>query len=184
MNRASKVGVSSISGQQARILRNMSEHNNQFMIRRAAAADVVAVASMVDELLSEIMLAIGVQAFDVASDETVARLRDFLDAGRYVVFVAFDRSDEPVGFIAMYESCALYAGGVFGTIPELYVRPECRSLGVGQGLLEAAKQFGRSVGWTRLEVTTPPLPEFDRTLAFYEQEGFTVTGGRKLKASL
>jgi GNAT superfamily N-acetyltransferase len=162
----------------------MSKHNNQFTIRRAAVEDVAVVASMVDELLSEIMQAIGVQAFDVASDETVARLRDFLDAGRYMVFIAFDGREAPVGFIALYESCALYAGGVFGTIPELYVRPEFRSLGIGQGLLEAAKQFGKSIGWTRLEVTTPPLPEFDRTLSFYEQEGFTVTGGRKLKASL
>jgi GNAT superfamily N-acetyltransferase len=162
----------------------MSEHNNQFTIQRALAEDAPEVASMVDELLSEIMQAIGVQAFDVASDETVARLRDFLEAGRYVVFAAFDGREAPVGFIALYESCALYAGGVFGTIPELYVRPEFRGLGVGQGLLEAARQFGRSRGWTRLEVTTPPLPEFDRTLAFYEQEGFTVTGGRKLKVLL
>lgn len=27
-----------------------------------------------------------------------------------------------------------------------------------------------------------PLPEFARTLAFYKREGFSVTGGRKLKA--
>ncbi|MGC8774562.1 MAG: GNAT family N-acetyltransferase [Chlorobaculum sp.] len=162
----------------------MSEHQNQFTIRKATVVDVDAVASMVDELLSEIMQAIGVPAFDVASDETAARLRDFLETGRYVVFVAVDGSDEPAGFIALYESCALYAGGVFGTIPELFVRPECRSLGVGQGLLEAAREFGKSRGWKRLEVTTPPLPEFDRTLAFYEQEGFEVTGGRKLKVLL
>jgi GNAT superfamily N-acetyltransferase len=139
---------------------------------------------MVDELLSEIMQTIGVQAFDVASDETASRLRDFLEAGRYIVFLAFDGRGDAIGFIALYESCALYAGGVFGTIPELYVHPEFRSLGVGQGLLKSAVQFGQSRGWTRLEVTTPPLPEFDRTLAFYEQEGFEVTGGRKLKVLL
>jgi len=162
----------------------MKEFHNQFTIRRATMDDLLAVASMVDELLSEIMQAIGVQAFDVASEETVSRLQDFLDTGRYVVFASFDASDEPVGFIALYESCSLYAGGVFGTIPELYVRPEFRSLGVGQGLLKAAMHCGRSRGWKRLEVTTPPLPEFDRTLAFYEQEGFSVTGGRKMKVLL
>lgn len=162
----------------------MKEIHNQFTIRRATTDDVLAVAAMVDELLAEIMLTIGVQAFDVASEETALRLQDFLDTGRYVVFASFDASNEPVGFIALYESCALYAGGVFGTIPELYVRPEFRSLGVGQALLKAARQFGTSQGWKRLEVTTPPLPEFDRTLAFYEQEGFAVTGGRKLKVLL
>ncbi|NTW54409.1 MAG: GNAT family N-acetyltransferase [Chlorobaculum sp.] len=162
----------------------VKESNNQFTIRAATVDDVPAVAALVDELLSEIMQVIGVQAFDVASEETAARLRDFIETGRYAVFVAIDGRDGSVGFIAMYESCALYAGGVFGTIPELYVRPEFRSLGIGQGLLEAARKFGKSRGWTRLEVTTPPLPEFDRTLAFYEQEGFAVTGGRKLKALL
>ncbi len=36
-------------------------------------------------------------------------------------------------------------------------------------------------GGNRLEATTPPLPQFDKTLAFYVREGFFVTGGRKLK---
>jgi len=48
----------------------------------------------------------------------------------------------------------------------------------------AARAFGASKGWTRLEVTTPPLPAFERTLAFYEREGFAITGGRKLKTLL
>ena len=47
-----------------------------------------------------------------------------------------------------------------------------------------AKGIGRLKGWTRLEVTTPPLPEFDRTLAFYQQQGFSISGGRKLKMDL
>ena len=51
-------------------------------------------------------------------------------------------------------------------------------------LVEQAKVFGQSRGWTRLEVTTPPFPQFDKTLAFYEQDGFAITGGRKLKLAL
>lgn len=49
---------------------------------------------------------------------------------------------------------------------------------------EQAKYFGISRGWTRLEVTTPPLPQFDKTLAFYERQGFAISGGRKLKLTL
>ncbi|WP_409409546.1 GNAT family N-acetyltransferase [Acidithiobacillus ferriphilus] len=79
---------------------------------------------------------------------------------------------------------ALYAEGAFGTIPELYVRPEYRTNGLGLRLVSQAKFFGASRGWTRLEVTTPPLPQFDRTLAFYEREGFAISGGSKLKVSL
>jgi len=44
--------------------------------------------------------------------------------------------------------------------------------------------LGATLGWKRLEVTTPPLPQFDNTLAFYEREGFAITGGRKLKLAL
>ena len=35
-----------------------------------------------------------------------------------------------------------------------------------------------------LEVRTLPLPEFDRTLAFYQRAGFSISGGRKLKREL
>ncbi|MGZ8983464.1 MAG: GNAT family N-acetyltransferase [Methylotenera sp.] len=154
------------------------------IIQRATSDDSHEVAVMVGELLSEIMNTIGVQAFNFDLDETAARLKEFLSHGKYFVFVARDDSENMVGFVALYESHALYAEGSFGTIPELYIRPEYRSQGAGYRLLEQAKSFGSSRGWTRLEVTTPPLPQFDQTLAFYEREGFAITGGRKLKVAL
>ena len=139
---------------------------------------------MAGELLAEIMNAIGVQAFNFDLAETTSRLQDFLNREKYFVFVVRIESGHPAGFIALYESYALYAEGAFGTIPELYVRPEFRTSGLGLGLVSQAKSFGASRGWTRLEVTTPPLPQFDRTLAFYEREGFSISGGRKLKVVL
>lgn len=139
---------------------------------------------MVGALLAEIMTAVGVQAFNFDLAETTSRLQDFLDREKYFVFVARSESGQPAGFIALYESYALYAEGAFGTIPELYVGPEFRTSGLGLGLVSQAKSFGASRGWTRLEVTTPPLPQFDRTLAFYEREGFAISGGRKLKLAL
>ena len=158
--------------------------NTHFTIQRAVADDVQEVAVMVGELLAEIMSAIGVQAFNFDLTETTARLKDFIGREKYFVFVARDENANPVGFIALYESYALYAEGAFGTIPELYVRPDYRTKELGLRLVSQAKAFGKSRGWTRLEVTTPPLPEFDRTLTFYEREGFAITGGRKLKISL
>lgn len=139
---------------------------------------------MVGELLAEIMSAIGVQAFNFDLAETISRLEDFIQREKYFVFVARNETGHPAGFITLYESYALYAEGAFGTIPELYVRPEYRTNGLGLRLLSQAKAFGAARAWTRLEVTTPPLPQFDRTLAFYEREDFTVSGGRKLKLSL
>lgn len=156
----------------------------EFIIQQAIASDAQEVAIMVGELLTEIMNAIGVQAFNFNLAETTSRLKDFLCREKYFVFVARNGSGSPAGFIALYESYALYAEGAFGTIPELYVRPEHRTNGLGLRLVSQAKSFGASRGWTHLEVTTPPLPQFDRTLAFYEREGFAISGGRKLKVSL
>ena len=92
--------------------------------------------------------------------------------------------DGVVGFVAAYEGHALYAEGPFGVISELFVRPAYRSQGVGRRLVHAVRTFAAQRGWTRIEMTTPPLPHFERTLAFYATEGFVVSGGRKMKVRL
>lgn len=153
-------------------------------IHRASTNEAREVAVMVGELLDEIMSTIGEQVFSFSLDETTARLEDFIVREQYFVFVAQSGDAGPVGFIALTESHALYAEGAFGTIPELFVRPAFRSQNVGLRLVEQARAFGHSRGWKRLEVTTPPLPAFDKTLAFYEREGFAIAGGRKLKVVL
>ena len=105
--------------------------------------------------------------------------------GKYSVLLARNGvQPEPPGFLALNESLALYTEGAFGTSPKFYVRQAYRSQGVGTLLLSEAKRIGQSKGWTRLEVTSPPLPQFDRTLTFYQQQGFSISGGRKLKVDL
>ncbi len=156
----------------------------QFAITKATATDALDVAVMVGELLVEIMNTTGILAFNFDLAETTARIEDYIDRERYFLFVARSQSGFPAGFISLTENYALYAQGAFGTIPELYVRPEHRRNKLGFYLVSQAKSFGTSRSWTRLEVTTPPLPEFEETLAFYEREGFSITGGRKLKISL
>ena len=154
------------------------------VIQRAHAEDAPAVAVLVSELLAEIMNAIGVQAFNFNLQETTERLATYLANETYFVFVARPDGGNPIGFVALSECHALYTEGAFGTIPELYVRPNYRTRRLGMRLVSEAKAFGAARGWKRLEVTTPPLPQFDRTLAFYEREGFSVAGGRKLKTLL
>jgi len=153
-------------------------------IHRATVNDAHEVAVMVGDLLNEIMTTIGMNVFNFNLDETKARLQDFIDREKYFVFVAQNENVGPTGFITLFEGHSLYAEGAFGTISELFVRPEFRSQNVGQRLVEQAKTFGSSRVWKRLEVTTPPLPQFDKTLAFYEREEFAITGGRKLKVVL
>jgi GNAT superfamily N-acetyltransferase len=153
-------------------------------VKKANLDDVNEVAAMVGELLNEIMSTIGAQAFDFNLEETRGRLKDFIEQDKYFVFVAQGAHAEPIGFAALSESHALYAAGTFGIIQEFFVRPEFRSQNVGLRLMEQATTFGKTRGWTRLEVTTPPLPQYEKTLAFYEREGFVITGGRKLRRAL
>lgn len=152
-------------------------------IAQAQPEDAAIVATLVGELLHEIMAAVGDKVFSFHQAGTEARASAWLRDGCYSVLLARD-GDVPVGFLALYQSYALYTEGAYGTIPEFYVRPAHRSKGVGSALLERARQYGQSRGWRRLEVTTPPLPEFERTLVFYQREGFTLSGGRKLKREL
>ena len=158
--------------------------DNNFHIEKAGVGDARVLAVMVGELLDEIMSATGSHAFNFDLDETTARLKGFLEQGRYFVLMARDGVGAASGFVALYESYALYAEGAYGTIPELYVRPAHRSMGIGCRLVQGAKAYGAERGWKRIEVTTPPLPQFDRTLAFYERQGFAVSGGRKLRVLL
>ena len=82
------------------------------------------------------------------------------------------------GVVLMNECAAIYAGGKFGEISELYVRPEYRSKGIAARLLEAAGNHAQERGWKRLEVGAPAQPEWKRTLNFYLREGFEEVGPR------
>lgn len=154
-------------------------------IIRATVEESSAIAAQVGELLHEIMQRIEDPVFDFDLDQTEQRLRGFIIDEKNFVFVAKEIGSEAiVGFVTLYESFTLYAEGEFGTMAELYVCPVYRSKGIGKMLIEKARQFGGEQGRSRLEVMTPPLPEFDDTVSFYERERFEITGGRKLKTLL
>ncbi|MEC4673661.1 MAG: GNAT family N-acetyltransferase [Nitrospirota bacterium] len=151
-------------------------------IRQASPSDSSSIAMLVIDLLSEIMTNTGDPHFRLDLVSIKERLEEWLLRDTYVAFVAVTPESEHVlGFITLCESYALYAEGVIGTIPEFYVRPESRSQGVGRLLLDHSIVHARNKGWRRLEVTTPPLPVFEKTFRFYEHQGFSIAGGRKLK---
>lgn len=140
---------------------------------------------MAVELLREIMFQTGGRQFQTERGAIAGHCSRLIAEGRYTAFLAtLPEGGRPLGFISLTEAHALYVGGAFGVIPEFYVRPGFRSEGIGRSLMEAARVHARARGWLRLEVTTPPLPQFERTLQFYEGQGFEVTGGRKMKMAL
>ncbi len=141
-------------------------------------------AIMVGELLDEIMQLTNDPVFKFDQTETAKRAKALIEENKYWVFIAMDNNNNPVGFVSLYESYALYTEGTYGTIPELYVRAPYRSQNIGKDLLEKAIDFSQQRGWKQLEVTTPPLPEFARTLQFYRENSFQIIGGRKLRLKI
>ncbi|CAG7635800.1 GNAT family N-acetyltransferase [Paenibacillus allorhizosphaerae] len=154
-------------------------------IERAAVPDSVNITRLFEALIAEITERTGAPTPLFSLSGTAEKCKSYLETGIYTVWMATDRlSGRAVGFLSLCESHALYADGAFGIIQEFYVEPEYRSRGVGARLLAAAQAYGKTCGWKRLEVVTPPLPFFQRTVLFYERNGFEKTGGAKLKAVL
>ncbi len=131
-------------------------------------------------LTNEIIERTGIKHFDVDSPLAEKLCDEFLSSGRYSVLAAFD-GNQVIGFGALCESHSLYAEGTFGIIQEFYILPEYRSKSVGKELLRKIVEFAKIKNWVRLELCTPPVPEFERTVAFYEENGFEITGGYKMK---
>lgn len=151
----------------------------------ASPSDADTVAELVRNLLEEIMQVTGGSHFQVDLPQMISRARTFLETGQAQILLARSGGrSQAIGLLALSECHALYAEGSFGIITELYVAPAHRSAGVGHELVERAKQQARRRGWKRLEVTTPPLPAFERTIRFYESQGFSISGGRKLKVQV
>ena len=103
--------------------------------------------------------------------------RALLDNGEGVwAFLATEEDARDVGLVTLNECAAIYAGGRFGEISELYVVPEYRSKSVGALLLDTAISFGRKRGWPNLEVGAPNPPTGQRTVDFYLRNGFELGG--------
>lgn len=154
------------------------------LIRTAGLDDVADVTAMVLALTGEICRRCGVAHFDLDPAAVSGRCAEYLERGVYTVLIARSEDLRAIGFAALCESHALYAGGAFGIIQEFYVVPPWRGRGVGGRLVEESCIVARARDWVRLELCTPPLPEFERTLAFYRKQGFDVTGGRKMRRPL
>lgn len=154
-----------------------------FDVQPCKADDYLIITKLFQELIHEIIENTGGNQNLFNLTDTSDLCKNLLESVQYHVFKAVKResSQEIIGFISLCESRSLYADGTFGTIQELYICKDYRSLGIGNSLILSAMNYAKTKGWKRLEVCTPPLPEFDRTLAFYEEAGFEITGGRKMK---
>ena len=147
---------------------------------RAQPVHLNVVMDLVNRLLAE--LGDGLDEFDRRDP---VKTRGDLEAcgDRFTAFLAQTDTGEAAGVVTVMEAFAIYAGGDYGIIDEMYVAPPYRSRGVGRQLIDAVKAHGRARGWLRLDVTAPPEPEWQRTVRFYEGQGF-VFSGPKLRCML
>lgn len=141
-------------------------------IRRAERTDAPTVAAFVHALLAELS-----GGSPPALTEVTRHAEAVLAEGNVVALIAF-RDVLPIGVMTLNECAAIYAGGKFGEISELYVSPEMRSQGIAQQLLDHAQIEALARGWKRIEVGAPGQPEWRRTLAFYLRNGFVEIGPR------
>ncbi|MBL1319698.1 MAG: GNAT family N-acetyltransferase [Methylophaga sp.] len=134
-------------------------------------------------LTNEIIERTGIKHFDVDVPLALSLCQTYVSNGLYNVIAAFDEN-KIIGFGALCESHSLYAEGSFGIIQEFYVMPNYRSQDIGRELINEIVNFAKNKQWKRLELCTPPLPEFDRTVKFYQANGFEITGGYKMKYAI
>jgi GNAT superfamily N-acetyltransferase len=128
------------------------DSQHRVTIRQAGAEEGDLVGRLAQALLAELYPD---YAREFGEAGFIAKARRALACGdRFWAFVAEYRG-EAVGLITLNECCSIYAGGAFGEIPELYVDPKCRSLALGEKLIEHVKQVGKSRGWKNIEVGAP-----------------------------
>ncbi|HEX9428408.1 MAG TPA: GNAT family N-acetyltransferase [Candidatus Polarisedimenticolia bacterium] len=149
-------------------------------IDQATPADAAQVLSLVESLLRELEENPEDRGPGAREFEGIDRAKVLKDLsgvrGRFAVFLARTDAGETVGVATVMEAFAIYAGGNYGIIDEMYVVPGRRSAGVGGRIIEAIKAHGRRKGWLRIDVTAPPERHWERTVKFYEKQGFVFTG--------
>lgn len=149
---------------------------DEIIVERARPDEYETVGLLVNRLLIELF----------PDDDAYREPGKYISAARYLLesgdnvwaLVAKTTIGEVVGILTLNECAAIYAGGNFGEISELYVDSSQRSSGVGAKLIDAAKHFAIQKGWPEIEVGAPPQPEWRRTIDFYTSRGFVYSGPR------
>lgn len=99
-----------------------------------------------------------------------------LDEGKTII-VGAQEHDKIVGIMTITESTAFYAGGNYGSIDELYIKPEYRCRNIGKHLIEEVKKIAETKKWQRVVVNAPrDNNKWKGTIRFYERNGFEMMG--------
>jgi GNAT superfamily N-acetyltransferase len=107
---------------------------------------------------------------------TTSFLYEMANTGKTDIYIINTRPDDKIGIVTLTTSQAIYAGGEYGVIDEMYIIPEYRSKQVGSKVIAEIKRIGQTKKWNRIDVTAPTDEAWVRTIHFYKQNGFVYTG--------
>ena len=149
---------------------------NNFTIRRADKDD----SKILTDLVCELLMDFNIQSksnFNIDKIIIKSTCAELLGRSNFGGFLAFIKlTNQVVGMITITQATAIYNGGDFGVITELYVDRNIRSKGIGKLLLEAAIEFAKQMGWSKVEVGAPKKEDWPRTIDFYKSNGFEEKG--------
>ena len=132
-------------------------------VRRATLADLELIAPLFDAYR---------QFYEQAQDLALARkfLGERLERDQSVVFLALCPDGTAVGFTQLFPSFSSASAQRIFILNDLFVDPGARRNGVGQLLLGAAAEFGRSEGAAKLTLSTAHTNTTAQSL--YEAQGW------------
>ncbi|AXK40666.1 GNAT family N-acetyltransferase [Crenobacter cavernae] len=132
-------------------------------VRQASVADLEALAPLFDGYR---------QFYGKPSDIALARafLLERFEHNQSVIFIAAQPNGIAVGFTQLYPTFSSVSAARTFILNDLFVATEARRGGVGIKLLQAAAQFGRSVGAVRLSLST--ATDNETAQALYVSQGW------------
>jgi len=151
--------------------------------REGTVKDIETIGALVVALTNEISELTNAKHFDIDLEGTIKRCQELISDGHYMAIIG-EYENKGIAVVTLTETYALYAGGKIGVIQEFYVSPEYRASGVGSMLIKQVQTYGQRQNWSCIELCTPPLPEFEQTLNFYQKNGLMPVGGRKMRQAL
>ncbi len=149
---------------------------NKYSIIPATLEDATLIAEFIGELLDDFNLKSGAN-FNIDLTEIKTTCQQLLPRENFAAFIAIETLGlVPIGMITIAQATAIYNGGDFGVITELYVKKNYRSTGIGKLLINEAIAFAKSKHWKKVEVGAPSKTDWPRTIEFYKKNGFEEKG--------
>ena len=97
-------------------------------------------------------------------------LRERIEKNEATVFIAYDESGQPIGFVLNYHSFSSTALGKIIVLNDLYVSETERKKGIGQNLIERTFELAKESGAVRVDLGTAKSNSVAQGL--YEKIGF------------